>query len=206
VTYVIVNRHRAGQNCRVDQRVTFISWSVARNTEHLTTFLTKTTTRGARHSQHKNLLLYNNSDCIAACINNRSPINIAYGARIQLHTQHHNASRNNALARPPGLHLLRSRSLTQHFHIFAQGSAQSAHPNREPAHGLVSSGLVLSHGCHRYASSWRIAFTTSYNRKLTRNRHHPNHASRVRTSTRIRTQDQPIPHEPEPEARSTCTR
>jgi hypothetical protein len=157
-------------------------------------------TRGTRHSQHNNLLLYNNSDCIAACINNRSPINIAYGARIQLHTQHHNASRNNALARPPGLHLLRSRSLAQHFHIFAQGSAQSAHPNREPAHGLVSSGLVLSHGCHWYASSWRIESTTSYNRKLTRARHHPNHTSRVRTTSRIRTQDQSISHEPEPKA------
>jgi hypothetical protein len=43
-------------------------------------------TRATRHSQHNNLLLYNNSDCIAACINNRSPINIAYGAHTATHT------------------------------------------------------------------------------------------------------------------------
>lgn len=124
--------------------------------------------------------------------------------RAPTHHQSHNASRNTALAGPSGLHPLRSWSLTQHIHILAQGLSQSTYPNRESSHGLVSSGLVLSHGCNWYDLARRIAFATTRYWLLTRNRHHINHTSRICASTRIRTQNQPSSHESKPEARSAC--
>lgn len=140
------------------------------------------------------------------CIEEEYLTRYSRATRAPVHHQPHNASRNTALAGPSGLHPLRSRSLPQHIHILAQGPAQSTYPNREPSYGLVSFGLVLSHGCNWYDLAWRIAFTTVQCWLLTRNRHHIDHTSRICASTRIRTQNQPSSHKSKPEARSACTR
>jgi hypothetical protein len=90
--------------------------------EHPITFTTKITTRGTDIADTITYV----SVIIRTAQSRVEQTDIpptSRSARIYLDIKHHDASRNNALARPPGLHLLRSRSLAQHLHIFAQGSA-----------------------------------------------------------------------------------
>lgn len=69
----------------------------------------------------------------------------------------HNASRDeSACARLPGPHSVRTWCFLQYLHIHAQGDTKGPAAHCQQAYGLVSIGMVLPHGSHRY--TLRICF------------------------------------------------
>ena len=103
------------------------------------------------------------------------------------------ATRNqHAIRRVPGLYPVRPRPVTQHLHLECRRLPQGSRTHCQPSHGLVPSGLVLSHGSYWYV--WPGAYATSQVKPLTETRHHPDHTSRKRCSSGIRPRPKSSPH------------